>query len=186
MKPYNEIQGWFNFEKTYNFLIETIPNGGNFVECGAWLGKSSAYLCDIAEEKSIEIFIVDNWLGSPNELDKWQKFAKDNDIYQIFLSNMNGRKFTTIKKFSHEAADFFQDNSCDVVFIDMNHSYESVKLDIETWLPKVKNNGYLAGHDYHRKGWPGVRKAVHELLGKENIRSMCGCWIYHKGVDSIT
>jgi hypothetical protein len=50
-----------------------------------------------------------------------------------------------------------------VVFIDLNHSYESVKEDIALWLPKVKKGGYLAGDDYH-ENWPGVIQAVNEML----------------------
>ena len=26
--------------------------------------------------------------------------------------------------------------------------YDDVIFDIKTWLPKIKNGGYLAGHDY--------------------------------------
>jgi len=50
----------------------------------------------------------------------------------------------------------------DLVFIDADHSYESVKEDIEVWLPRVKKGGYLSGHDYGPP-WEGVIKAVDEL-----------------------
>jgi predicted alpha/beta hydrolase family esterase len=53
----------------------------------------------------------------------------------------------------------------DFVFIDADHKYESVKADIAAWLPKVRPGGHIAGHDYH-SDWPGVQKAVDEVLGK--------------------
>ena len=34
------------------------------------------------------------------------------------------------------------------MYIDARHDYESVKEDLEHWLPKVKLGGIVAGHDY--------------------------------------
>ena len=47
------------------------------------------------------------------------------------------------------------------MFIDADHSYTGMIQDIQSWLPKIKSGGYLAGHDYD---WPGVLQAVTELL----------------------
>ena len=52
----------------------------------------------------------------------------------------------------------------DLVYIDAKHDYESVKRDIELYLPKIKHKGILAGHDYHHV-WPGVKKAVNFAVG---------------------
>lgn len=65
----------------------------------------------------------------------------------------------------------------DMVFIDGDHSYEGCKGDIEAWLPNIKPGGILAVHDYkkatltydedtcpHPRPWPGVDRAVDELL----------------------
>lgn len=179
MKNYQFIDGWFDYQNTYNFLLSKTPDNGIFVECGAWLGKSSAYLCDAAKDR-IQIYIVDSWEGSLNEDDPTHIFAKTNkNTYQMFINNMGNRNFVPIKSLSIDAANKFENNSCDVVFIDMTHTYDSVKNDIETWFPKVKKNGYIAGHDY-QKDWPGVITAVNEFFGIENLILMDTCWIYHK------
>jgi hypothetical protein len=181
MKNTAEIDGWFNYEKTYDFLLSTIPDNGIFVECGAWLGKSSSYLCDQSKNR-IRVFIVDSWQGSKNETETTHKLAKQQDIYSIFINNMGDRHFRPIKKLSQEAVLDFEDNSCDVIFIDMTHSYEDVLQDINMWLPKVKIGGYLAGHDYD-KHWPGVIKAVNKVFGlppNSNLTTQDTCWIYHK------
>jgi len=72
----------------------------------------------------------------------------------------------------------------DLVFIDGDHSYDGCKNDIMAWLPNIKPDGIIAIHDYckqdlftddynedkphpdypHPKPWPGVDKAVDELL----------------------
>jgi predicted O-methyltransferase YrrM len=60
----------------------------------------------------------------------------------------------------------FQDNYFDWIYIDGNHQYEFVKQDLETYLPKIKTGGLIAGDDYGRPGWwqDGVTKAVDEAV----------------------
>lgn len=180
MKNSSEIQGWFNYERTYDKLLEQIPHNGIFIECGAWLGQSSSYLYDKASslEKNIKIIIIDSWQGSKNERDDTHHLAKTADIYQIFLENMGTRSFTSLKGLSVDMAKQFEDESLDVVFIDMCHMYECVKEDIEVWYPKVKTNGYIAGHDYSLS-WPGVQKAVNEKFNKVEAGEG-DCWIVQK------
>lgn len=184
MKRYTEITGFFDYTKTFEFLVSNIPDRGRFVECGAWLGKSSSFLCDLCNStnKNIDLWIVDSWLGSSNELNTSHKLATMKDIYQIFLDNMGSRKFNHIRGLSQDVNKFFADKSCDVVFIDMEHTYKAVKNDIQMWLPKIKSGGFLAGHDYMAKQWKeDVQKAVHESFGdKINIISQGAnaCWIY--------
>ena len=52
-----------------------------------------------------------------------------------------------------------------------------LKEDISLWLPKVKRGGILSGHDYE-DSWPGVVKAVDEMLPTRTI--MENCWIFRK------
>jgi predicted O-methyltransferase YrrM len=178
MKVYSEIDGWFDYENVYRFLVTQCAFGGTFVECGAWLGKSSAYLIDISEYKQLNIYIVDSWRGSPNELHSTHQLATVSDVHELFITNMGTRKFKDIKALSNEAILQFNDESCDVVFIDMEHTYNAVKKDIELWLPKVKSGGYIAGHDYC-KGWEGVMRAVDEKF-RDKITVDQNCWIYRK------
>lgn len=177
MKNYQQIDGWFNYQNTYDFLLSNVPDGGVFVECGAWLGKSSAYLCDNARDR-INVYIVDTWQGSPNELQTYHKLATQENIYHKFLYNMGYRRYTPLKMDSCEAADTFNNNSIDVVYIDMTHTYEAVKRDIQCWLPKVKIGGYIAGHDFDNK-FPEVKRAVNETF--DNIIVMDqNCWVVKK------
>lgn len=175
MKQTDEISGWFNYKKTFDYLINTIPEGGSFAECGAWLGKSSSYLCDIvsATRPDITIYIVDTWLGSDSDITK--NMAAESDIYRLFLENMGERKFIAIKKTSIEASKTFENLSLDVIFIDMDHSYEQVMQDLDHWYPKLKTNGYISGHDW---SWPGVSSAVKKKFpNKQIIQSEGDCWI---------
>lgn len=171
---------WFNFPKLYSRMVRLFPSGSTFVEIGSWKGKSSAYMAvEIANSnKDIKFYCVDTWQGSQEH--------KDFDLsglYETFICNMKPLEeyYFPLKISSVEASKKFKDNSLDFVFIDGSHEYEDVKQDILTWLPKVKDGGILAGHDFYLEShdyFPGVRKAVKETLGK--VFSDETCFIYYK------
>ena len=175
MKTTDQIDGWFNHQAAYDYLLANMPKDGTFVELGAWLGKSSSYLCDKATGQNI--VIIDSFKGTAEDLDSYDKLAKTKDIFKLFTENMGDRKYTAIKATSKAAARKFKAESLDVVFIDLDHSYEAVKEDIKLWLPKVKKGGYIAGDDYH-PNWKGVIQAVDELLPHATF--IDDCWIYQK------
>jgi hypothetical protein len=132
-------------------------------------------LVDNAVDRNV--IIIDSWKGSPNELTSTHQLATQVDIYEVFKKNMGERSYKSIRGLSSEVVNQFEDESLDVVFIDLTHTYESVKQDIELWLPKVKKGGLLAGHDYEND-WPGVVRAVDEKFPDKMI--MDNCWIFHK------
>ena len=81
-------------------------------------------------------------------------------------------KFKLLRLPSIEACKLFDDLYLDLVFIDANHSYVSVKEDILHWMPKIKKGGILCGHDYciaSKCRHIGVKKAVDEMIGINNI-----------------
>ena len=160
-------------------MVLRFPSNSKFIEIGSWKGQSSAYMTVeiINSGKNIKFFCIDTWEGS----EEHQEFTEVKNLYQIFKDNMKPLEnyYIDIRKTSLEAAKIFDDNSIDFVFIDASHKYEDVKNDINTWLPKVKKGGILAGHDYFFQSdvWPEVRKAVDELLINIKFTNE-GCWIY--------
>jgi cephalosporin hydroxylase len=68
---------------------------------------------------------------------------------------------------SESYSETLADNSIDVVYIDADHSYESVCKDLALYYPKVMIEGYLCGHDYS-VSWPGVIKAVDQFASSLN------------------
>ena len=85
-----------------------------------------------------------------------------------------------IKMWSADAAPLYEDKSLDFVFIDARHTYDMVILDIESWLPKVKDGGILAGDDYFDVGrgvCPEVVQAVDDYFG-DSISVRGNSWMY--------
>lgn len=63
-----------------------------------------------------------------------------------------------------ECVNEFPDKYFDFVYIDADHSYQSVKNDILAWSSKVKDGGILAGHDYIMNS---VKQALEEVRGED-------------------
>lgn len=79
-----------------------------------------------------------------------------------------------------QASRTIEDGSLDFVFVDADHSYEAVQEDIALWKPKVKAGGWLGGHDYHTRKFPGVVQAVNEAFGgthHEMPGTIWGVWV---------
>ena len=77
---------------------------------------------------------------------------------------------------SETAAQLFPDQYFDYVYIDGDHSYESVKKDLGSWYRKIKPDGVMAGHDYGcLVAWPDVTKAVDEFIREKDLTVIrCG------------
>lgn len=71
------------------------------------------------------------------------------------------RRLIVLRGDSVEMAEKVPDGSLDFVFIDADHRYPAVVADLKAWVPKLKSEGILCGHDIHLIG---VRRAVEEKL----------------------
>jgi predicted O-methyltransferase YrrM len=144
--------GGFNYDAFYKWVAEN--KSGLFVEIGSFRGGSAIFMAQHMRD-DVVFYTVDPFI--PFEV--WG-VATD---YDLFLKNIEPYKdkISHLKMTSLEAAKYFNDGEVDFVFIDAAHDYDNVKADIAAWLPKLKPDGILAGHDYCAN-YPGVIKAVKE------------------------
>jgi predicted O-methyltransferase YrrM len=74
-------------------------------------------------------------------------------MYLAFIANLRvldlEATVVPIRSPSADAAVLFDDGSLDAVFIDGGHSYPNVLADIDAYLPKIRKNGIMFGHDLH-------------------------------------
>lgn len=73
-------------------------------------------------------------------------------------------RLTLLEKRSLEAAAWLEPASLDFVFIDADHSYQAVRDDIAAWRTRLKPGGWLCGHDYDPRKFPGVVAAVDDAF----------------------
>jgi predicted O-methyltransferase YrrM len=75
-----------------------------------------------------------------------------------------------LEMMSEDAVKHIPDNSLDFVYIDANHKYDFVMLDILLWSRKVRKGGVVSGHDYFNnpKYNMGVKPAVDDYVRQHN------------------
>jgi hypothetical protein len=169
-------EDWFTYSNLYRTMVQKYGEGSHFVEIGSWKGRSAAFMgVEIHNSGyNIKFDCVDTWQGSIEHQD-----MDLTSLYDDFLNNIKpvASIINPIKTTSLAASTLHKDGSLDFVFIDASHEYDNVLADVKAWLPKVKEGGVLAGHDY---GSEGVNRAISEFFEGKNINVSEDCWIYEK------
>ncbi|MFH1230024.1 MAG: class I SAM-dependent methyltransferase [Planctomycetota bacterium] len=168
MKPHwTEIPGWINENEgdaLFKYASE-IPEAGCIVEIGSWMGKSTIALALGLKTKlkynENLIFAVD-----PHRDTSTHNKFNVSDTFEEFNKNISKFKVADIvqpiKSTSEEFAKGWTAR-ISLLFVDGEHTYESVKQDLGLWLPFLIKNGIVMCHDYDG-GTPGVVKAVQEMM----------------------
>ena len=178
---YQNIQGYNNNSIFYKQTISELQDGAHIVEVGCLKGRSSSFVAVeiINSGKNIKFDCVDSWLVDNTEPMKIDSVdTRRSTPYEQFIKNMKPVEnyYTPVHMSSVEAAALYTDKSLDLVFLDADHTYQSVRNDILAWLPKVKLGGILAGDDYNQRMFPGLVRATNELLKPLQINYVT--WIY--------
>ena len=154
-----------------NFIIERKYK--RFAELGVAEGKllhsilEDEKVCDILEI----YYAIDLWKDYHDvSSEKWEQYYQE--IRSLDRDNL---QLIVLRQDVTVASNCFVDGSLDMVFIDADHSYEAVKNDICTWLPKICRGGLLLGHDYNYKE---VRKAVDEIFDSIGITCAVPTWAF--------
>ena len=158
-------------------LLRTLDGPRRMAEVGVLYGNTSARLLGYLPDLSI--IMVDPW----REAAKDGPYAASGDvnarrtqeewdaIYAQALAATERFKDRrrVLRMTSAEALLQVADGSLGLVFVDGDHSYESVKVDMG-WYAKVRPGGILCGHDYaHRFSWSGVVRAVDEWVVEKGL-----------------
>lgn len=140
------------------WLASQVPDNGLIVEIGTLFGRSTSFLA-IGAKKSVRVYAVDCWEGT--------HYHRMIQAVQYFTELRLMDKIKIIKGYSAEVAKSFK-GTIDMLYIDGDHSYKSVKTDYESWYPFLKKGGIIAFHDHMHPRYPGIVKFVGETASKEN------------------
>jgi len=159
--------------KEFNDYIGDVSNE-TLIEVGVFKGASTKQFA----LKFNNVIGIDPWKNYYDPDDPLA-FCDMEEVRSSYLQLMDlNPNVTIIEEPSIDACKHFKDGQCYAVYLDACHKYESVKQDIEHWLKKVRDDGFISGHDYNDVS--GVKQAVHELLGEPDKVFSDTSWIKYK------
>lgn len=160
----NEIDGWLTQDECV-FLFNSakeVPNDASILEIGAWKGRSSVLLgLGARAGNQARVFSIDPHTGSPEHKERYGEV----DTLAEWKSNVESAGLTktvTPQVMTSKEASYLLKRKIGMVFIDGNHNYDMVKLDFETWFPRLMDGGLIAMHD--TMGKPGPKKVANKQL----------------------
>lgn len=171
-------------------LLHTVIPSRDFkiAEIGVFKGDFASYLS--RHFNISELHLIDPWAGVVNSGDQDgnnEVFFQGESLHS-YVSSMfkTDSKVTIHRDYSYNTMPLFADDYLDMVYIDGDHSYNGCKTDLELAWRKVKNGGWIAGHDFemnhqktHHRYDFGVKKAVEEFCKTYNqtlfAKAMDGC-----------
>ena len=176
---------------TYDTRIEMVgalvPKGGVYAEIGVFQGTFSKSLHTLLAPSKLVLLDLFQGFAPSGDQDGNNVVSQDmNKSYELLSAKP---EYTVLKGDSSTTLGTFDDNMFDMIYVDGDHSYEGCKKDLEMAYRKIKNGGYLMGHDYElnmnkaRTRWSfGVHQAVDEFCVKYN-QTLCakgndGCVSY--------
>ncbi|HYG89641.1 MAG TPA: class I SAM-dependent methyltransferase [Azospirillum sp.] len=148
-----------------------MPKGGVYAEIGV---KQGTFAKTVREKVAPrEMHLIDPWAElngdyryDPNNANN----AEQEQRYQSVVAAFAGDQRVHIhRELSTQAVERFPDHYFDFVYVDADHGFNSVLIDLQIFARKVKPSGMLVGHDFcshtlPRKHMYGVIGAVTEFV----------------------
>lgn len=131
-------------------------------EIGVRRGRYSEILCK--NNPNLELYCVDSWDAYDNKYPQ----PKQNRIFRYAVDKLSKYNTKIIRKSSMDALSDVEDNELDFVFIDANHRFDYVMMDLILWAHKVRSGGIISAHDFYH-GEVGVLKAIESYVHCHNI-----------------
>ncbi|MEW6257835.1 MAG: glycosyltransferase [Pseudomonadota bacterium] len=130
----------------FAFWLTLVLRPHVFVELGTHTGVSYSAFCQAVRDLDLptRAFAVDTWQG-----DQHAGLYSDNVFRELNLYNEDKYAgFSQLMRCTFdEAVQHFADHTVDLLHIDGLHTYEAVRHDFKSWLPKLKPNAIVLFHD---------------------------------------
>lgn len=152
-----------------DLIDENVTRDTVMAEIGCFCGVSTGCFAN----KCKTLYAIDRWepyQDIPSDINM-EDAERTFDSLLLKHSNIIKCKGNSCEKFKDFENEFF-----DLIYIDGDHSYNGVKQDIENWIPKIKKEGIICGHDYNNH----VYNVVNEIFESCHIKKYSdSSWLVH-------
>lgn len=142
---YIDVSAWIE-HLPFAFWIIEVLQPKVVVELGVHTGTSYFAFCQAVDRLNLETvcYGIDTWKG-----DEHAGFYGEEIFNKVAGYNASQySKFSTlIRSTFDDAKNYFSDQSVDLLHIDGAHTYEAVKEDFDSWLPKLSPQAIVIFHD---------------------------------------
>jgi hypothetical protein len=171
---FSDVSGYYIpklYDNRIDMIFDLVPSEGVYCEIGVFKGDFTKELMKLRPSKILLLDIFEGKCGSGDQdgnnfenINLSESYENLKDLYS------KNPEVSILKGDSSTLLSLENDNTFDMIYIDGDHEYEGCKKDLLEAYKKVKNGGWLMGHDYEMNMNKantvysfGVRKAVDEF-----------------------
>ncbi len=155
-------------------VLKSLPANSVGAEIGKYMGAFAQLILDNVKPK--KLYLIDPWAASATVVQSGSWYETVDQQYMDAICEMVNRRFSAdvadgtvqiLRDYSSNAFRSMDDVSLDWVYLDGDHSYETVRKDLQLSFAKVRGGGFIAGDDCRVvDGWwkDNVVRAVTEFV----------------------
>jgi hypothetical protein len=157
-------------------ILDCFPQHGVAAEIGTAQGYFAEYMLKGLNPKKLHL--IDPWrfqdlrdyVQDANNTTDEEGDRRHKAILDKFAKPIRDGVVTVHRTLSTQIADSFADEHFDFIHVDGNHTYAACLADLYAFDRKVKQNGFITGHDYQtipiarKENHNGVIQAVNNFV----------------------
>ena len=151
-------------------FLKILPENSIGAELGVYRGDFSKHIMKVVNPN--KLYLIDPWwmLGIkryPFSIVRQSVVNAYIKVIKYFEDELISGKVVVKVGYDYDILVHFPDDYFDWVYLDASHGYEESKRELEILKHKVKDSGFIAGHDWEPNPnhiQHGLYKAVNEFI----------------------
>lgn len=177
------------WSEPHEWLTDFINGNQDEIKIGVEIGVAfGSNIKSLLENTKLEkLFGIDPYQESTWDLQGHVDVDNDFGSFDSLYEHVNqfvsqyGDRANLIRMTSEQASKKFKSESLDFVFIDGDHF--DIETDIKCWEPKVRDGGYIIGHDWKHPSFGNITEFLTNYYGDQltGIEGPVHIWYVQKG-----